>query len=622
MESGKIRSVKAEPDFKDTYDVIVIGLGTAGTEAALVSAALGLKTLGVEKENAMGGQSTIGCVWFQSKDTAAFPDPSRVLSNHHRDSGILKLSIPSRMYLYELEADEAELDITCETVVTGVYLDEASVKGVRLCRNGIACDIAARIVMDCTGNGTVARMAGCRMMVGRDFDHAQAAISKAMLQETRGGGTRPRYGFFRDDPSCSTEEYSRILLTLSCRWPMLWNGRGGRVLQMAAIPGMREEGHVVTEKFFTLRDCLMETPVSSPLFHTFVPLDLVRIDEDWAFENEDVQNWKALCGLNNFGFSATLPYETLLPEGVDSLLVPSKHFGVAHDAGSGIRMESDMRKTGYAAACVAYLSIRRRIPLRKIPYDPLKKLLDAGNILSPPRRRGVTLYSGATIKPFSHDDIVGALKRDIVPPRSWIFRAKNGPQEQSAFALASVWLAALRCSPEEKQVLAEKLCFEMRKKGRYAGNFAVALGLLGDRRACEVLRGIVKTPGEANPDGCDPVVPEAFPNRIKALCLLGRLHDGESIPLLKKIVQDEAKAFTADLPTGSASWKTQDQYRFAALSFALFSLMALLKRNPDPVLRETLLAWSRRPFVLPAGRDRFDCAPMLRRIITQSLVSP
>lgn len=617
IQKGTFRRMEARPDFKDSYDAVIVGLGTAGTEAALCAAAFGLKTLGVEKQIAMGGQSTLGCVWFPGKGAVPSPDPAKVLNNHHTSFPIQRLSIPERMDLYEREADEAGLDLSYETIVLGVYLEDHRVKGIRLCRNGVVCDIAARIVMDCTGNGSVARMAGCRMIIGRKFDHGQAAISKAVFQENSSGGQRPRYGFFRDNPVCSAQEYSDIIERISRQWPALWNGRASRVLLEAAIPGMREEGHVETEEVITLRDCLAGKPIPHPVFHTFEPLDLVRIDEDWAFEDEDVQTWKVLCGLHCFGFFASLPYGALLPKNVDALLVPSKHFGVAHDAGSGIRMIADMRKTGIAAACAAVLSIRLGVALKQVPYDRLKEMLDSCGVTALPRKREMTLWSsrGTPLKPFSNEEIIAALKQDVTPPDSWIFRAKNGPRERAAYAYGSVWTANFRRSPEERKVLAEMLVSEMGKKGRFAGNFAVALGLLGDLRACPVLREMVRKPGAENPDGCDPVIPEAYPNRIKALCLLGRLGDREAIPLLRDLVLDDAQRFTADLPLNGKQKKTRDQYRFDALSFALFSLVSLLWQYPDSSVRDSLLAWQKRPFVLLAGRNQYDCAPMLKRIL-------
>ena len=141
--NGKHVRRAAEAVFAEKYDVVVAGLGTAGEEAALAAAKLGLNVLGVEKHNAMGGQATIGCVNFGG-------------------------SIVDRMIRSEREADAAGLKLAYETVPTGVWLDGKRIVGLRLSRNGVVRDVAARIVIDATGNATVARMAGCGLRSGRD----------------------------------------------------------------------------------------------------------------------------------------------------------------------------------------------------------------------------------------------------------------------------------------------------------------------------------------------------------------------------------------------------------------------------------------------------------------------
>lgn len=631
MENGTVRFLETEPAFSASYDTIVIGLGTAGAEAALTAASFGLRTLGIEQQTAMGGQSTLGGVHFQAKRP---PNrkfiPSEVLNNHHPDSGSGRLDIPAWSSLMEQEADEAGLDLSYETIITGVYRNGNTVTGVRICRNGHSRDIAAKVVMDCTGNCTVSRMAGCQIQIGRDFDHGQAAISKVYVFQTP-SGYRPSYGFFRENPSGSAMDYSSAVLGTAAYTLGMYRYRNrSRVLMAASILGAREEGHVVTERTVSLHDCLFAPPAEHPLFHTYTPLDLCLVDEDWAFENRDVQNWKVLCGLHNFAYPSSLPYETLLPAGIGGLLVPSKHFGVTHAAGSGIRMIGEMRKTGYAAACAAKLAVESDLPLNRIPYDRLRPLLDKGGITKPAKRKTVNFCWGGTIRRPSLDEAVDALKHDIVPAGSWIHKPKTGIGEKAAFAFFTFWEQSERLPAARKKQLTDRLFREMQSAGRYTGNFAIALGLMDDPRCNDILRNIVEHPGESNPNGWDPLIRGAYPNRIKALCLLGRLGGQDSIPVIRDIVFDYADSFTEDLTippaergkamTGYQMFNgSKEQYQFAALSFALFSLTDLLKRYPDSSLSDALRAWNRKPFRLIAGKRNFDCAPMLRQIIAKRL---
>lgn len=588
--NGKHVRRAAEAVFAEKYDVVVAGLGTAGEEAALAAAKLGLNVLGVEKHNAMGGQATIGCVNFGG-------------------------SIVDRMIRSEREADAAGLKLAYETVPTGVWLDGKRIVGLRLSRNGVVRDVAARIVIDATGNATVARMAGCGIRSGRDWDGEKGGCARAELWTTPEGGARPIYGNYRRDLCGSAADYSAVVAFLAGTRRKVWNASKRRMLKPALILGAREEDRVATLETVTLRDCLQEKEYAAPIFYAFGPEDLVRVDQDYAFESEEIQNWKGLCSMPCFGYTSVLPYGTIVARDVEALLVPSKHFGVSHDAGGGIRMQGEMRKTGYAAACAALLAVRRNLALKDVPYAELRPLLEKGGLLTRPAKQFVTTVNGVPTGPFTPEQAVAALKQDVaLPGEWWNSKADGGPREQAAYAYWTAWKCALSGSVAERKRFGDLLNAEMEQGGRWAGNFAVALGLLGDARACGVLRSLVATPGASHPAGSDPVVARAYPNRIKAVCLLGRFGDQASLPLLRDIMLDGAVAFTKDL-LGSGLYRTSDRYRFEVLSYALMSLRTLLKRWPDPRVRDELLAWSRKPLALLSERDNSDLAPLLKNII-------
>jgi hypothetical protein len=588
--NGKHVCRTAAPEFGEKYDAVVVGLGTAGEEAALVAAKLGLNVLGVEKHNAMGGQATIGCVNFGE-------------------------NIVSRMIRSERMADATGLKLAYETVPMGVWLDGKRVVGLRLFRNGVSRDVAARIVIDATGNATIARMAGCRLRSGRVWDGEKGACARAELWATPEGGMRPLYANYRRDLCGSAADYSAAVAFLAGTRHKVWNASKIRMLKPALLVGAREEERVETLETVTLLDCLKEKKYPNPIFYAFGPEDLARVDQDGAFESEEIQNWKYLCSMPCFGYPSVLPYGTIVARDVEALLVPSKHFGVSHDAGGGIRMQCEMRKTGYAAACATLLAVRGDLALKNVPYAKLCLLLEKGGLLKRPAKQFVTAVNGVSTGPYTPEQAVAALKQDVaLPGEWWNSKADGGPREQAAYAYWTAWKCALSGSAAERQRFGDLLNTEMGRGGRWAGNFAVALGLLGDARACGVLRSLVATQGASHPDGADPVIACAYPNRIKAICLLGRLGDQASMPLFRDIVLDNAVAFTKDL-LGTKLYRTSDRYRFEALSYALMSLRTLLERRPDSRVREELLAWNRKPLVLLSEREESDLSPLLKNII-------
>lgn len=140
------------------------------------------------------------------------------------------------------------------------------------------------------------------------------------------------------------------------------------MLRPATMLGAREECRATTEEMVTLADAIAERPFPNPLFFACEPEDLPVFYGDHAFESEEIRNWKVHCGLPMFRFPSSVPYGTIVAKGVDNLWVPSKHFGVSHDLGGSLRMQPEMRKTGYAAACAAKIALARGLKAKDVPY--------------------------------------------------------------------------------------------------------------------------------------------------------------------------------------------------------------------------------------------------------------
>ena len=72
---AEVRRIKKTPPFSESYDIVVVGLGTAGAKALEKCVSLGRKCLGIERTGGMGGQATVGCIdWGDgiSSSLAAF----------------------------------------------------------------------------------------------------------------------------------------------------------------------------------------------------------------------------------------------------------------------------------------------------------------------------------------------------------------------------------------------------------------------------------------------------------------------------------------------------------------------------------------------------------------------
>ena len=62
MIDGVTKISAVEPVFDESYDLVVVGLGTAGAISLITAGREGLKVLGVEQLYGMGGTATLGAI--------------------------------------------------------------------------------------------------------------------------------------------------------------------------------------------------------------------------------------------------------------------------------------------------------------------------------------------------------------------------------------------------------------------------------------------------------------------------------------------------------------------------------------------------------------------------------
>ena len=83
------------------------------------------------------------------------------------------------------------------------------------------------------------------------------------------------------------------------------------------------------------------------------------------------------------GHAVGIPYRTLLPHGVEGLLVAGRCFSATHDAHASVRSMAQCMAMGQAAGTAAALAVEAGLPPRELPVDRLlERLRRDGAILS------------------------------------------------------------------------------------------------------------------------------------------------------------------------------------------------------------------------------------------------
>jgi hypothetical protein len=573
MVNNTVRTKTVAPAFEKKYDLIVIGLGTAGAVSLIAAGRSGLSVLGVEQLYAMGGTGTIGAIngyyfgaqgglYTEIDQKALALESSLFAEGCRRDSKSLVL---------EREARAAGAEIRYFCMVTGVYLDGGKVTGLRLYQNKKEINVRADKFIDATGEAVVCHIAGCESLLGRDFDNQTQPFTFTSIAVDENGrvfGMNKDSGFVRqNDPA----EVSRVVVSAN-NYPMYlkddYSKEPVKFITTAPLLGIREGRVIKGRKTLRFKDIAnLVCRKENPLFYSFSNID--NHGKDMAFEDEELCDWLVVSGLWGVLFSVPVPLEVLIPKGLENIMAVGRCLSVDHNLASALRMQRDMAKCGEAAACICAEAIKNKTTLSGVDYkqvaEKLKesKCLDEGNNIGF-MERVKNQYLGNRLPELkTHAGIT-----------EWLASEKPG---------WGIWCAKIFSAGDNGII-------EALKKNLSAGsenlskNSALALGLIGEKSALGKLR---KIAGEL-----DNYVPESslkyvYTRGVSAIYLLGKLHDFDSLDLLFGIVEKRGKTNLDNFKFSEFYWEANDVFSQYIL-FASRALVDIARAKEDK--KETILS--------------------------------
>ncbi len=541
--------------FEAHYDLIVVGLGTAGAIALSCAAKRGLRVLGLEKSVSMGGTHTAGGVpgYYFGSPGGSYEDIDAHMHEITRGHFTPQMGNHpcAKSIVLEKTAHSYGAEFAYESVVTAVYLEKKRALGLRCVRAGKICNYSAEILMDCTGNAILCRIAGCEMQGGRLFDGKMQPFTLPSFCFQNGS-------FHTSNEDCGyINPYDRLdcaqKLIDTMTQPHYLKSRYAEqpFLLPASLMGVRESARIVGEETLSFADFAQGKNCPNPLFYAHSNLD--NHSKDVAFESDLQIEWNTVANLFGVNFSIPVPAGALIPKGYKGILVGGRCLSSDHELASCVRMNTDMQKCGEAAAAMAYLSVRDHISLREVPYNELAQLLRSSSCLDEKNNRMVLTgcYNGTENGELHWLDNLEAIEAGL---RS----------EQPGIAMWSARRMGVSAAEKLTQWLGD--ADEALKK-----HSALALGLMRQETALPVLRQTAAM--------LDPYVPKTSRKYnmfrgVSAIYLLGKLEDVSSVPLLIEIL-NSYDTF-ADLPfTPDEFVANRNEMFFQFFSFALMSLIRI-----------------------------------------------
>ncbi len=554
--AGRVVRRPADVAFDEQWDVIVSGLGNSGALAALFCAENGLSVLGVENFIGVGGSTTFGGVtvhYFGCPGGRADAVEQACRAHSERTGWD---PAESGRFVLEEKLLQNHVALLYESSVCGVWLEENTVRGVRVLTPEGVRDIGCRILMDCTGDGCVARIAGCAFGgFGRAWDGLGQPYSRMCRMRQDGKEFWANLDFGRVDPQDDRALSDAMLFSGGYEPSVLQ--RLGRVVQRAPLIGLREGGHILAEETMHVEDVFAGKRTQQPAFYSYSDLD--KHGWDKALESTTLADWAVGANLNAYTMSIAVPWKSIVPQGFDGLLVPCRALGADRDVAASVRMIPDMNKLAEVAADVALLAIRHGCPVVQIPYPELRARLQASGCLDETHDRGIWVDG-------VRDCDGGPLTREKVE-----FPACPEQLEACLATLCpgtAIW-AARRMGEDAAAVLCGLLESPDENTRKHA---AFALAARGDSRSLPALRQMLLQRDALMLRDCRKYNQHRGP---MAIYWLGRLGDTESIaPLLALLTDPQEHLRAIYTPGARYPWK---DFRVLHFMFACGAVAALVR---------------------------------------------
>jgi hypothetical protein len=384
------------------YEVIVAGGGLAGVGAACAAARAGARVLLVERLEILGGLGAAGGV-----GNFCFGEPSlpagqgRVLEDiwdglaaygaiGAEHGWAPRLHAPFYNYPFDHNVlpfvlqellDEAGVDTLFATDVIGAESANGRVAAAVLHNRSLSQRVEARVFIDCTGDGILARHAGAAALPP-DPEHPQSIPPGHMLFVQRSPQPRPQF-VRRTVPGAPPPKYSVWPEPERTGLKMWWpdggfdtaSGQGysdaGRAFRRripefvrqfqgteqgkecvfaygAAMFGLRDGVRVAGEYVLTKEDLLAGRRFADAVAHGCFPLDSAAIRKDPTPPYQ-------------------IPYRSLLVRGLENCLVAGRCLSATRVALSSLRVMVTCCLTGQAAGVAAGRACRGNCALRAVP---------------------------------------------------------------------------------------------------------------------------------------------------------------------------------------------------------------------------------------------------------------
>ena len=436
----RTRNMRKNPTVRVDYDVVVVGGGMAGMTAALAAARNGAKTLLVERHPYCGGAFTAGMVVhicgvvdhrrIHGKDELTLNPRKWIVQGlaceyHDRLAEFGAAHGPQ----WDHEAAKVIFDRMLEQyrvdVLLGTQFHTAKVKGnriesVELYFRTTRVTATGKVFVDGSGDGDLGAEAGVEFDVGRASDgRMQPATLSYMVADVKSGTGESLNSILRQawkDGKIPKDMRPAVIgprfaegkkrSELWCSLARQWGDFSDPIDYSKMERQARDIGWELFRYLKGNTKALSDAYLSS-IGHQLWPREGRRIKADYTLVADDVRHEARFDDAVARGafyldlHSVTpgtigwdldehrpkrdtyyeIPYRSLVPVGIENLLLAGRMLGTDHEAYSATRVMGTGIATGQAAGTAAALAVRKGASTREIDVKQLRETLRSQGVV-------------------------------------------------------------------------------------------------------------------------------------------------------------------------------------------------------------------------------------------------
>ena len=360
MQKGYVDTPGGALPVLGTYDVVVMGGGTAGANAGYSAAHHGAKTLVLEYLHGLGGLSTLGMIgvyWdgFREGYTAlvdkgvyamAPEDHPRRPKRNGRFPADWKMEYFRRQCLAE------GADVWFDVLGCGAVVDAGRVVGVVVATPSGRGVVLSKLVIDSTGSADIAIHAGA------GFEYTG---KKTLAVQGAGTGIRNLGDYYRNNDWLFVDDtdiwdVSRAYVQAKAKF------RGE--FDMVKIPQTRERRRIIGDYTVNVYDVMGNRRFVDTISYHRSSFDTHGYITDPLFLLNPPEKRHMI-------YDADVPLRALLPKGLEGILCTGLGASAHRDAMPVIRMQPCLHNQGYAVGYLAAMAVKegktfRQMDMKKI----------------------------------------------------------------------------------------------------------------------------------------------------------------------------------------------------------------------------------------------------------------